>query len=84
MTDETITEWQAVIKAADAAGANGLWFEVYSPYLTKAFYFIAQAPSDFPMPEQSQNELMTVEIPLTIVEYKGLDTAIKPTEASTT
>lgn len=82
-TDDTIEEWDKVFKASDEAGEEGLWFEVYSPYLTKAFYFIAQTPSSFPMPEQGQNALMTVEIPLTIVEYKGLDTAQKPTDSTT-
>lgn len=84
-TTDTITEWQAVFTASQTAvGANqaGLWFEVYSPYLAQAFFFIAQTPQQFPMPEIGQNELMTVEIPLTIAEYKGLDTAVEPTAPS--
>lgn len=83
-TNDTIAEWEKVFNASNtalAAGQAGLWFEVYSPYLTKAFYFIAQTPTTFPMPEQGQNELMTVEIPLTIAEYKGLDEAKKPVAA---
>ena len=79
-TNETITEWEAVFTASEAAvSSGGLWFEVYSPYLTKAFFFKATTPSKFPMPEQGQNALMTVEIPLTVSEYKGLDTAVAPT-----
>ena len=81
-TTDTISEWQDVFE--DSAQAildnyGGLWFEVWSPSMTQAFYFIAQTPQYFPMPEIGQNELMTVEIPLTIAEYVGLDTGIEPT-----
>ncbi|MBR1631359.1 MAG: hypothetical protein IJ680_05840 [Paludibacteraceae bacterium] len=81
-TTDTITEWQTVFTASQTAVGNnqaGLWFEVWSPYLTQAFFFVAQTPQQFPMPEIGQNELMTVEIPLTIAEYKGLDAAVEPT-----
>lgn len=84
-TTDSIAEWQTVFTASQtaiAANKAGLWFEVWSPYLTQAFFFIAQTPQYFPMPEIGQNELMTVEIPLTIAEYKGLDTGVEPTGAT--
>jgi hypothetical protein len=34
------------------------------------------------MPEIAQNELATVEIPMTIVEYHGLGTAVEPEASS--
>lgn len=81
VTNETITEWQAVFAASETAAqgeVGGLWFTVWSPYLAQAFFFIAQTPQEFPMPELSQNSLETVEIPLTIVSYEGLSEKIEP------
>ena len=81
VTNETTEQWQNVITAYNAlTGAKRMWFEVWSPNLTKAFYIVAQPPQKLPMPESSQNGLWTMEIPLTIEEYVGLDVAIKPTE----
>ena len=77
-TDETADEWADVISAyntAQAAGKN-LWFEVILPNQTDAFFIIAQPPQQIPMPEIGQNELLTVEINLTVVEYKGWDTKV--------
>lgn len=54
------------------------WFEVWHPTLDKAFYVIAEPPQKLPMPEVGQNELLTMDVTFTIVEYKGLDTAIEP------
>lgn len=80
VTDDTITEWEAVFTASEAAKANGgLWFTVWSPYLTDGFFFRAVTPVKFPMPELGQNALETVEIPLTIMDYVGLDTKVEPT-----
>lgn len=79
LTDETKAEWDEVI-AADTDG-KGLWFEIYSPYLTDAFYVIAQPPKSIPLPSMEQNNLMTVTMQLTINEYKGMLTATKPTAA---
>lgn len=55
-----------------------MWFEVWSPYLEKAFFVVAQPPKNIPMPEVGQNELQTISLELSVEEYKGLDTAIKP------
>ena len=83
LTDEVIEQLEAMIGAYEAlTGGARMWFEVWSPYLTKAFYVIAQPPKHIPMPEESQNELQTVEMSFTIEEYKGLDEAIKPVESA--
>lgn len=81
VTDDTMTEWEAVITASETAKASGrgLWFEVWSPYLAKGFWFEAQTPTEFPMPELGQNALETVEIPLTIVSYHEPATKVEPT-----
>lgn len=79
LTDAVITEWETMITAYQAlTGGSRMYFEVYSPKLTKAFFFVAQPPTKLPMPEISQNGLMTAEIPLTIEEFIGLDTAVVP------
>ena len=81
VTNETTEQWQNVITAYNAlTEGKRMWFEVWSPNLTKSFYIVAQPPQKLPMPESSQNGLWTMEIPLTIEEYVGLDVAIKPTE----
>lgn len=80
LTDETIAEWEEVISTYNSLGSGlRMWFEVYSPDLTKAFFIVAQPPKHIPMPDMGQNDLLTVEMTLTIEEYKGMDTAIKPT-----
>ena len=79
-TDDTIAEWQSLISAYNAKAANeNLYFEVWSPYLTKAFFILAQPPQQLPMSEMAQNELQTIEIGLTIDQYLGMDTAVEPT-----
>lgn len=72
-TDETADEWADVITAYNTASAAGknLWFEVILPNQSDAFFVIAQPPQQIPMPEIAQNELLTVTISLTVVEYKG-------------
>ena len=54
------------------------WFEVWHPTLNKAFYVVAQPPQKLPMPEVGQNELLTIDVTFTIVEYKGMLTAYEP------
>ena len=77
-TDETATEWETLISAYNTAQASNLnlWFEVILPNQSDAFFVIAQPPQQLPMPEIGQNELLTVEISLTVVEYKGWDTKV--------
>ena len=81
-TDDTLAEWEDVIDDyADLSGGKRMWFQVSSPYLTKAFFIIAQPPLVMPMPEMGQNSLMTVDMTLVIEEYKGADTAVTPTDS---
>lgn len=79
-TDATIAEWETLIDAYQSRTDKSLsmWFEVWSPYLTKSFYIVAEPPKALPMSEMAQNELQTIEIGLTINEFKGMDTAIRP------
>lgn len=80
ITDDTITEWTTLIAAYKAlTDGKRMWFELYHPDLEKAFFVIAQPPEDIPMPEISQNVLLTVDMNLTIEEYKGLDTKVAVT-----
>ena len=77
-SDETATQWENLISAYNTAQASGknLWFEVILPNQSDAFFVIAQPPQVLPMPEIGQNELLTVAISLTVVEYKGWDTKV--------
>lgn len=60
-------------------GNKGTWFEVWSPYLTKAFFFKGEPPQKIGMPEIGVNTVMQVEVPITVSDYHGLDTAVEPT-----
>ena len=77
-TDETAAEWEDVISDYNTGAASGLatWFEILIPNQSKAFFVIAQPPQQLPMPEIGQNELLTMEVTLTVVEYKGWDTKV--------
>ena len=79
-TDDTIAEWTTLIDAYQNRVDKNLsmWFVVWSPYLTKSFYIVAEPPKMLPMSEMAQNELQTIEIGLSINEFKGMDTAIRP------
>lgn len=81
LTDETIPILEAMLEAATTALASSkrTWFQVTIPNLTKAFFVVGQPGSKLPMPELSQNELLTGDISITIDEYKGLDTKVTPT-----
>lgn len=84
LTDETIAEWTTLIAASSSAEESGksTWFTVWSPYLEKAFFVVAQPPKHIPMPDISQNELETVSMTCIINEYKGMLTKVEPTSAS--
>ena len=78
-TPATLTEWEAVLTAYEGlTGEAEMWFTVYHPDMTKGWFFKAQPPKKLPMPEFGQNSLLTVEIPLVVTEYIGMDTAIEP------
>ena len=84
LTNETIP----IIEAMMSAASTGLvankrtWFQVISPNLTKSFFVVGQPGTKVPMPDFSQNELLTGEISITIDEYIGLDTKVVPADAS--
>lgn len=79
-TDEVATQVQTMMDAYHNRSDKTLrmWFEVWNPNATKAFFVVAQPPTMIPLPESAQNELQTFSLTLTIEEYKGLDTAIEP------
>lgn len=73
-TDDTAKEWDDLITAYKAlTGGKRMWFETIVPDITKGFFVIAQPPDAIPQPEIGQNDLLTVEMNLTIEEYKGAD-----------
>lgn len=84
ITNETIAEWQTLISLSDTAKKSGkaTWLEVWSPYLSKAFFIKVEPPLQIPMSDIGQNELQTVEMTMVIGEYVGLDTAVEPTAAA--
>ena len=80
-TSDTVKEWQNLITAYKAlSGGKRMWFETIIPGVTNSFFVIAQPPEEIPQPEIGQNELLTVEMNLTIEEYKGLDTSVEFTQ----
>lgn len=77
LTDDTLDEWSDVISVyQNLASGYRMWFQTVIPGITKACFFVAQPPEQIPMPEIAQNELLTVEINLTIEDYPGWDTAV--------
>ena len=80
-TSDTVKEWQDLITAYKAlSGGKRMWFETIIPGIAKSFFVVAQPPEEIPQPEIGQNELLTVEMNLTIEEYKGLDTSVEFTQ----
>lgn len=81
LTDETIAEWHTLIDAyQEMTPGLRMWFQISSPYLTNAFYVAGQPPLEIPMPDMSQNELLTAELPITIDEYVGMSEKVAPAE----
>lgn len=77
-TPETNEEWKDVIAEYTTAAADGkrMWFETIIPGFNEAFFVVAQPPTAIPQPEIGQNELLVVEMNLTIEEYLGMDTKV--------
>ena len=76
-TSDTVKEWQDLITAYKAlSDGKRMWFETIIPGITNSFFVVAQPPEEIPQPEIGQNELLTLEMNLTIEEYKGLDTSV--------
>lgn len=84
MTNETIAEWEEVIASYKEIQESGkrMWFEVLSPNLEEAFFVAAQPPLNIPMPDMGQNEVLVMEIPLTIDEFAGMATKVIPTDSA--
>ena len=76
-TSETLAEWETLISAYEAlTDGKRMWFETIIPGFTKSFFIVAQPPTAIPAPEIAQNELLTIEMNLTIEEYKGMETSV--------
>lgn len=85
LTNETAPVYQKMLDDAAAALADNkrTWFTVWSPYLDKAFFIVAQPGGTLPMPGVDQNSLLVAELSLAIDEYKGLMDAIEPKDTTT-
>ena len=83
-TPETNTEWKNVIESFKTAQSTGLrmWFETIIPGFEEAFFVVAQPPSKIPQPEISQNNLLTIEMGLTIEEFVGMEAKVAFTAAA--
>ena len=77
-TPETKEEWVAVINAFKTAQESGkrIWFETIIPGFEESFFVVAQPPTTIPHPEIGQNELLVIEMGLTIEEYIGMETKV--------
>lgn len=83
LTDDTMTQIEAMIAAYEAlTDGKRMWIDIYNPHLAKSVFIVAAPPTAIPMPAMDQNNLLTVQIPFTIEDYKGWDTAIEPTAAA--
>lgn len=81
LTDETISAMETIItEYSEMESGKRMWFQIASPYLAKAFFVVGQPPLEIPMPDMSQNELLTVELPITIDQYVGLSEKVAVTE----
>ena len=77
-TPETYAEWEEVIEAYNTAKETGkrIWFETIIPGFDEAEFVVAQPPTKIPSPEKTQNELLVVEMNLTIEEFIGMNTKV--------
>ena len=80
LTNEVETILEGMLDAYDDRNSgDALYLQVSCPDLTKAFWVKAQPPSAIPMPEMSQNGLLTVTLSFAIEEYLGLGTKVSLT-----
>lgn len=76
-TPETKKEWADLItEFKGLEGGKRMWFETIIPGFEESFFVVAQPPSAIPQPEIGQNELLTIEMNLTIEEYKGMEAKV--------
>ena len=78
-TDAVIGALNTMISAYETAEASslGMWFTVYSPYLSTAEFIKGAPPAKLPLSERSQDSLDTIELNF-IVESMENDTAVEP------
>jgi len=82
LTNDVQTQLEAMIAAYEGlTGGKKMWFTVWLPDLAKACFVVGAPPAILPLPEVGQNELMTIDVPITVEDYKGFDTKIEPTVA---
>lgn len=79
-TEDTIKEWEDLISAYQTAKPSGksVWFNTYFPGLNKSWFVVAEPPNIIPQPDVEQNSLLTIEMTLTINDYKGPGDGIEP------
>lgn len=82
-TNETIKEWQQVIKDYEAlTGGKRMWFQTITPGFDEAEFVVAQPPSTLPISSKEQNSLLTMAINLIIEEMVGSSAIVNPTETA--
>ena len=74
VTDAQITEWETI-------KGTKKWFEVIIPGVTKAYWCRVDIPTVLPLSDIGQNELLTAEITVTLVEVAGYSTKVNPASA---
>jgi len=80
LTSETKTGLKTMLTASATAKASGLatWFTIWDPNDTDAIFLTGRVGSKIPLSAISGNEVRTVDINITIDDYKEFDTAIEP------
>lgn len=83
ITDSVKAEIEELITTYEGGIEEGkqIWFQVYSPYLADGFFTLGQPPLLIPQPAFDQNGLLTVTLPITISDYKGMLTKVPVAEA---
>ena len=77
LTPQTQEQWENVISEYKAlTDGKRMWFQTIVPGFSDAFFIVAQPPTTIPFPAMNQNELLTVEMTLTIEDYPRDDNAL--------
>ena len=80
LTQEVLEQLEDFYEAyADKTSSQVMWVEVWIPNMTDACFVCVECPSQIPLSDIAQNELLTIDVSLTIEEYKGWDTGVEPT-----
>lgn len=76
---DTYAEWEEVIEAYNTAKETGkrIWFETIIPGFEEAEFVVAQPPIKIPSPAKNQDELLVVEMNLTIEEFIGMNAKVE-------